>query len=111
MEVVIGQTVTQDFTTGNPLTGQVQDADVLPTCQVFEDTTDVPVLTPAVVQRVALVGNYRVTFTASAANGFEVGKAYNVVVQATVAGITAKARIGDFILETATATQAAHFTV
>ena len=30
MEVTIGQTATIDFTTHNPLTGQVQDADFLP---------------------------------------------------------------------------------
>lgn len=95
----LGDTITYDFTTGNPLTGQVQDADALPTAQVFEDDNDVPVLAPVVVSRVGLVGNYRLTFDATAANGFEVGGSYNVIAQAVVAGITAKARIASFRIE------------
>ena len=94
--------ITLDFTTHNPLTGQIQNADALPTSQVFEDITDVPILTPVVVQRGALVGNYRLTFVASAANGFEVDVSYNVIVTAIVAAITAKARIASFNLESIT---------
>lgn len=101
MDVILGQSLTLDFTTTNPLTGQVSDADALPACEVFEDDTDVPILTPLVTKRAILTGNYRVTFIASAANGFEVGKSYNVIASATVAAITAKARIGSFILASA----------
>ena len=106
MDVILGQQVTLDFTTHNPLTGQVSDADALPTCQVFEDITDVPILTPVVTKRGALTGNYRVTFIASATNGFEVGKAYNVIADALVATIQAKSRIGSFILASAIVTGA-----
>ena len=95
----IGDSITLDFTTHNPVTGQVQDADVLPTSQVFEDATDIPILTPVVTKRGVLLGDYRLTFVASAANGFEVDKSYNVVVAATVAGVTAKARIASFKIE------------
>ena len=42
MEVIIGQSPTVDFTVTDPLTGQVSDADFLPTCDVFENTTDTP---------------------------------------------------------------------
>lgn len=99
MPYYIGDAITRDFTTENPITGQVQNADFLPTSQVFENTTDVPILTPLVVQRAALIGNYRVSFVLSAANGFEVGKSYNVIVTATVNGVTAKARIMAFNVE------------
>jgi len=98
MDVILGQVATLDFTTHNPLTGQVSDADVLPTTEVFEDDIDIPVLAPIVIRRIARIGDYRVTFAASTANGFEIGKAYNVIVEATVNAITAKARIGAFII-------------
>lgn len=99
MGYVLGNTLTRDFTTENSMTGQVSDADVLPTCEVFEDTTDVPMLTPVVVKRAGLTGNYRVTIAVTTANGFEVGKSYNVIVIATVNGVTAKARILAFNIE------------
>ena len=103
--MILGQTVTKDFNTHNPATGQVQDADVLPTSEVFEDDTDVAILTPVVTKRVGLTGDYRLTFVASTANSFEVGKSYNVIVTATVAGITAKARVASFNLEAVSAAQ------
>lgn len=99
MDVILGQSVILDFTTHNPLTGQISDADALPTCEVFEDTTDAPILTPTVTKRSGKTGDYRVSFDATAANGFEVGKSYNVIAEATVSSITAKARIESFILE------------
>lgn len=99
MDVVLGQSPTWDFTVHDPLTGQVMDADFLPTCQVFENATDVPILNPLVVRRVGMVGNYRTTFAATAANGFEYGKSYNVIVTATVTAISAKSRIAVFTIE------------
>jgi hypothetical protein len=109
MNIVLGESLTFDFPTHNPITGQVSDADFLPTCQVFENTTDIPILTPAVTKRLGQTGDYRVSFVTSAVNGFEVDKSYNVIVAATVAGITAKARIASFILEAAVIAIAAHF--
>ena len=98
----LDESITLDFTTHNPITGQVQDTDFLPTCEVFENTTDIPILTPVVTKRAGLTGDYRVSFVASAANGFEIGKSYNVIATATVAAVTAKARIDSFnIKETA----------
>ena len=95
----IGDAITKDFTTHDPITGQVSNADFLPTCEVYEDTANVPMLTPLVTQRVGHVGNYWVFFVASLANGFEVGSSYNVIVLATVNGILAKARISSFNIE------------
>jgi len=92
----IDEAVTLDFTSHNPLTGQVSDADFLPTCEIFEDATDVPILTPVSTKRVGATGDYRVSFVTSPANGFEIGKSYNVIVTVTVVGVTAKARIDSF---------------
>ena len=86
-----------DFTCHHPKTGQVSDADFLPTCQVFENTTDTPLMTPTVVKRTAQTGDYRVSIDVTEANGFQADTSYNVIGIATVAGITAKARIEVFI--------------
>ena len=95
---ILNETITLDFTTHNPLTGNIQDADFLPTCQVFEDTTDIPLITSVATKRVGQTGDYRVTFITSPANGFEIGKSYNVIAEATVGGITAKASLESFNL-------------
>lgn len=94
----LGASITRDFTTHNPATGEVSHADVIPTCEVFEDTTDVPILTPTVTERTGKTGDYRVTFIASEVNGFECGKSYNVIITTIVNGKTAKARIASFNL-------------
>jgi len=88
-----------DFTTHNPSTGAVSDADSTPTCEVFEDNTDTAILSPTVVKRTSKTGNYRVPVAATAANGFEVGKNYNVVVSATVNAVSAKAVVAQFVLD------------
>ena len=61
--------------------------------------TDIPLLTPVVVKRVGQTGDYRITFVASAANGFVVGNSYNVIADATVGGVTSKAVNDSFILQ------------
>ena len=93
----IGDTLTFDFTVHNPSNGSVSDADSLPTCEVFEDLNDTPILTPVVVKRSGRVGDYRVSF--STATGFAVGNSYNVVATVVVSSITAKARIASFVLD------------
>jgi len=95
----LGSNITFDFTTHNPATGNVSDADVLPTCEIFQDITDTSLIVLTVVKRTAKTGDYRVTIPATAANGFAVGNSYNVIATAIVNGVTAKARIGVFILD------------
>jgi len=89
------ETVYLDFITRNPLTNAIQTADVLPTCDVYENATDAPILSPVVTLRVGFTGHYRVPVAATSANGFNVQNSYNVVVSATVGGVADKA-----ILET-----------
>jgi hypothetical protein len=72
-------------------TGAAVDADSTPTFAVFEEATDTPILAAQnFTKRTSLTGNYRGTFTCSTANGFEVGKWYNVISSATVGGFAGK---------------------
>lgn len=86
-------TVTAQFTQAS--TGAALDPTGTPNYRVYEDNSDTPVLTGdlARMDDANTVGWYTAQFTASAANGFEVGKTYFVRTTATVdsiaqAGIT-----------------------
>ena len=94
LPVPLNGTIHFDEVTSNPTTGEVSDADSAPTFAVFEEDNDTDLLSAAgvMIKRVGLTGNYKGSFTVSAANGFEVGKFYNVVTEATVNSITAKTR-------------------
>jgi hypothetical protein len=95
----LGDTIIYDFTTHNPLTGAVSDADSTPTCEVFENDTDTPILTPAVTKRTSKTGNYRVPIAATSGNGFAVGRSYNVIVDVTMNTMQAKSCIASFTLD------------
>lgn len=84
--VPIDEVVHFDVITSDPTDeGAAVDADAAPTYDVFEENTDTPILDDqTMTKRTSLTGNYRGSFTASAANGFEAGKWYSVVVTATV---------------------------
>ena len=97
MEVKLGETIHLDCCTHNPSTGAVTDADSAPTCEVFEDATDAPILSGAMTKRTSKTGNYRVALACTTGNGFESGKSYNVVVSATVSSVTGKSVIARFI--------------
>ena len=90
--VPIDEVVYFDVTTHHPATGAVTDADSTPTFEVFEEATDTDIgVGGNLTKRTSKTGNYRGTFTASAANGFEAGKWYSVIASATVNAIAAKA--------------------
>lgn len=97
MNVEMESTIVRDFIVSNPETGELQDADSTPTCDVYEDATDTPIYSPTVTQRTALTGHYRVPIAVTTANGFEEGKSYNVVVSATVSGISTKVVLASFV--------------
>jgi len=99
--ITLGMIITRDFTTHNPNTGDVQDADFLPTCEVFANAVDIPIILPIVVKRAGFIGIYRVTFTVNSVNGFMLNGSYNVDVEATVNAITARANIYSFMVEQA----------
>jgi len=98
MRVPIDEVVTFDCITSNPSTSEVSDADSTPTFEVFEDTTDTDIgVGGNLTKRTSKTGNYRGSFTASGANGFEAGKWYNVIASATVDGVAGKARVMHFM--------------
>lgn len=72
-------------------TGAAADADSTPTFAVYEEATDTDIgVGGNMTKRTSLTGDYRASFTASAANGFELGKWYAVIGSATVGGVAAK---------------------
>lgn len=86
-----------DAITNSQTTGAVTDADSTPTFAVYENNTDTDMgVGGNMTKRTSLTGNYRCNFTCSAANGFELGKWYNVIASATVGSVSGKARIGNF---------------
>ena len=89
--VPLNEVVTFDAITSSPFTGAATDADSTPTFAVYEDTTDTDIgVGGNMTKRTSLTGNYRASFTASAANGFELGKWYNVICSATVGAVAGK---------------------
>jgi len=98
MNALLGRTLYFDFIT-NTVVGVVSDADSLPTAEVFEDDTDTTVYSLTVTKRTGKTGDYRVPVACTAANGFEVGKSYNVIASATVGGTASKSVVGRFVIE------------
>lgn len=95
--IALDEVVYFDVTTHVPSTGAVSDADSTPTFDVFEEATDTAILAAQnFTKRTSKTGDYRGTFTVSAANGFEVGKWYSVIANATVSSIAAKQVAGSF---------------
>ena len=98
MNIVLGRTVYFDFVC-HTTAGAVSDADSTPTVEVFEDSTDATVYSLTATKRTGKTGNYRVPVAVTAANGFEIGKSYNIIASATVGGVSSKAVIGNFVIE------------
>lgn len=94
MNIVLEATYTPGFTT-LAASGAAADADSLPTCAVYEDTTSTAIVTPTVVK--LATGVYVVAIPCTAVNGFEAGKTYNVVISATIGGVAAKAKVAQFV--------------
>lgn len=78
-------------------TGAAVDCDSTPTFAVYEESTDTDIgVGGNMTKRTSLTGNYRGSFTASAANGFEAGKFYAVIGSATIGGIATKGVLREF---------------
>lgn len=71
-------------------TGALTDADAVPAYRIYEDETGTAILTGnmAKLDDAGTTGFYSEQITLSAANGFEVGKSYNVYVTAAVNSVT-----------------------
>jgi hypothetical protein len=86
----IDDTLTFTVTTHRFDTGALTDADAVPAYRVYEDETGTAILTGnmAKLDDAGTTGFYSEQLTLSAANGFEVGKSYNVYVSAAVNSVT-----------------------
>jgi len=97
MEIPLDEVIYFDCITTHPTTGAATDADSTPTFAVYEESTDTDIgVGGNLTKRTSLTGNYRGTFTLSAANGFEVGKWYSIIGSATVNAIAGKAVLKNF---------------
>lgn len=97
-KLFLNETVDLDFIVSNPTTGAATDADLgYPDIEIYEDASGVALpYTPAAAKRaVGTTGQYTTQLVLSAANGFEVGKWYNVYAIAAVGGV-----VGKMVLET-----------
>jgi len=84
MDITIGTIVDAIFTTQNPTTGSLQDADSLPTGTVYKDgVADALTVT---VTKVA-TGTYKAVYTPTVGAGFAPGQDVSCVVNATVASV------------------------
>ena len=94
MNIPLDEVVFFDAIVTTPSTGAAVDADLTPTFAVYEESTDTDIgVGGNMTKRTSLTGNYRGSFTASAANGFEAGKWYSIIGSAVVGGVTGKARL------------------
>lgn len=74
-----------DFTTTDPDTGEISDADAAPDIEIYEDGDTSPMFTTTAAKRDAgTTGQYSFNAVLSTGNGFEIGKTYNVYALATV---------------------------
>lgn len=76
--------------THTPSTSAAVDADSAPTYRVYEQETTTPILTGtmALLDDANTTGVYSEVIALTAANGFEAGKGYTIVVSGTVGGVT-----------------------
>ena len=90
-----------DFVVSDPADGSITDADSLPSIEIYEDGGTTAVRTPTPAKRdTGTTGQYTFSDTLSAANGYEIGKTYNVYALATV-GVAGGALIATFTIRTA----------
>lgn len=96
-EIPLDEVVHFNANVSDPATGGKIDADATPTFAVYEEATDTDIgVGGNMTKRTSLDGEYRGSFTASAANGFEVGKFYVVKGYATVDSVSGVATLKEF---------------
>lgn len=97
MNIRLGDTHTVRWTTADPTTGAAANASAQ-TVNVFEESTDTPIVTPTPTN--VSTGHYRADLVCTAGNGFEAGKVYSVEVEATIGGVACKGVVGWFKVST-----------
>lgn len=102
MEKYIDDTLTFYAQFTDPATGAAADATGSPAYRVYEEETGTAILTGsmALLDDANTVGLYSEQITLSAANGFEVGKDYVVMVSATVATVAVAGLAAKWVMRT-----------
>lgn len=85
-QVTLGNNLTFTIVTHDPDTGVLTDADSAPAYRIYEDETSTPILTGTMTKLddANTTGFYSELIACTTANGFEIGKSYNVYIEATV---------------------------
>lgn len=85
-DVYLGNNLTFSICTHDPDTGVLTDADSAPAYRIYEDETATAILTGtmAKLDDSNTTGFYSELVACTTANGFEVGKSYNIYISATV---------------------------
>lgn len=97
---VLDDVFRKDFAVSDPATGGAVDADNPPDVEVYEDGGTAAMRNlVAALRDAGTVGQYTVTDTLSAANGYESGKTYNVYALADVGGVIGKSVIATFRIQ------------
>ncbi len=98
----LDETLIVDFTTSDPTNdGVISDADAAPDIEIYEDGGSTPIFTTTATKRDAgTTGQYTFSALLSAANGFELGKVYNVHALATVSLVDGGKAIANFRMGT-----------
>ncbi len=96
----LGETIVLHITTHSPTTGAAANASAI-SVSVYEQASSTPMdgLTAEPVN--IATGHYRHTLAVTAGNGFVVGRTYNVVATATVAGVTARTVLATIMIRAA----------
>ena len=88
--VILGNNLTFSVPCHDPDTAALTDADSVPIYRVYKDETSTPILTGTMTKLddANTTGFYSELIICSTANDFEVGKSYNIYIEATVDGDT-----------------------
>ena len=100
--ITVGDSINVEFGTTNVATSAATDATGTPAIAIYEDATGAAMAyTPTPTN--SAVGAYEVTVAATAANGFEADKSYNIVASATVSGVAGHEVLSTFVTRPASA--------
>lgn len=81
--------LTWTVNTHNPTTNAASDADSVPSYRIYEDETGTPITTGtmALLDSASTTGFYSERVQLTSGLGFEIGKSYNIYVEATVSSV------------------------
>lgn len=100
-EIVLNKNLVFSIATHDPDTGNLTDADVVPTYRIYEEDSDTPILTGNMSKQddANTTGYYSKKIMISASNGFSINKTYTIYIEATVDGDTGGITYAFFVEE------------